>query len=261
MEVWSAPSCPGTIGGTSITDRRANSFANIVKPFSPISSAAGSVTADATDDMEEGSVWWWNILSTDVPASHAIVPSDLWPKPAAGSTFVVAAFGNDCVNGAVASTCVRPFSDHDSLTVGSGAVLKPGSRQWELYSAAPVLSGGWVLIGEESKYVRVSAQRILTAVASPRAFTDDAIRPEAELNANPSGFEFTVIGAAQEETEITVIVPGAYVSATPSPSSSLDDDNDLQLALKGTILKFKVRVAAPGYARVTCSFAVGCIQK
>ena len=73
----------------------------------------------------------------------------------------------------------------------------------------PVLPGGWALLGEQDKYVSVSPQRVRGVVALDiDPFGTDALY-EAELKADGKGFQFEVMGAANETAHVSVLTPGS----------------------------------------------------
>mmetsp|Transcript_21526 Transcript_21526/g.67224 ORF Transcript_21526/g.67224 Transcript_21526/m.67224 type:complete len:402 (+) Transcript_21526:608-1813(+) len=96
----------------------------------------------------------WHVLSaTDVQAVQ-VSPSELWPAPVESSQFVWWQRGAQCVPGAQAASCLNPFSGKAPLPVSAA------SNMIELFNVAPVLSGGWVVLGEASKIVPVAAARV-----------------------------------------------------------------------------------------------------
>lgn len=67
------------------------------------------------------------------------------------------------------------------------AIVLGGTTGFGLYAIAPVLSGGWVLMGEPNKYVGVAFRRFSHVVASAT-----------------SGLHVSVTGAADERVEVMV---------------------------------------------------------
>ena len=81
-------------------------------------------------------------------------------------------------------------------------------RLWRLFSAAPVLPGGWALVGEEAKYVRVSPQRLLVAApAAPAAGASDALNASELAAGGGGGLSVCVLGAPGEVVRVTLLAP------------------------------------------------------
>ena len=97
-----------------------------------------------------------------------------------------------------------------------------------------MLTSGWALIGDLSRIVPVSPQRFASAHAST-ADDDDALDP-AELAAPGGGLAFTLLGAAGEVVEVTLVHPSQ------------------------TILVLVVTVPQKGRVTVTCSATSECVQ-
>lgn len=101
------------------------------------------------------------VLAWQLAADLALAWSDLYPAPGAGAEFValsysgVAGFGG-CVDGAPLSACA------EAVPFPGGPLLRAtgtGADDWRLSTLAPVLSSGWVLLGELDKAVPLSARR------------------------------------------------------------------------------------------------------
>jgi hypothetical protein len=228
-EVWAAASAPARDASAS-RDRRADSRAAL--------SGAGGAAGDG--------VWWWTILATQVDQPvKALSPSALWPPSAPGTQFVAAEFGRaPCANNSVAASCLLAFGEGAAalnVSTQSGA-SGTAPRLWRLLSAAPVMPGGWVLVGEESKFVRVSPQRIVAAAfVAPAPTASDAVDAAAELGADGGGLSFTVIGAPNEVVRLTIVAPATRGGAATAAA-----------ALDGQILLVDVVVSAGGSAGVQC---------
>ena len=214
--VWAAPSVPARPPLSPSTDPRANSFARLLPP-------SGQAAA--------GGRWWYSILATDV--NTTISPEMLFPVPR--GPMVAHQFGRTCVNGTLARECLRLFSVESPLQVRAGGWCdQPPCRHWALFNVAPILPGGWVLLGEHSKYVAVSPQRLLSAVASDAsAMVVDALL-DGELAVSASGFRFKVSGSHGEVVRIFVVCPGQ-----PQRSNNLLEDT-----LSGTIVSVDIKFAS-----------------
>ena len=182
---------------------------------------------------------------------RAITPHSLFPVPPAGLSFVATTFGEAaCVDGAAASSCVVGFSSGSPLDVFTEHALP--SRNWKVLHVAPVLVGGWVIVGEQAKYVAVSPQRVVAAMAAATHDPDasDGL-DESELAADGKGLKFAIVGADTEVVKITVLAP--------APGAQGDDDGEqlLDKALAGKIRVVTTTLGPSGRAQVTCQVG-GC---
>ena len=261
LEVWAAaavPSRPSVAGYartgaagllSAATDRRANSLARLQH-------------VNGSADVAER--WWYTLLATDVNSKRTFAPGNsttatitpemLFPVPPVGLDFVVSTFGNACRHGDAVQSCLRAFTPSSPLPVETDPCPggKPGCRNWKLLSVAPVLAGGWAIVGEESKYVALSPQRIVaahTTVDSTDPDASDALL-ESELIVGPA-LAFTIIGAMNETVAITVVAPGPAAGA----GRAMDG---LAMAMAGKIVVVKTTLGASGEAAVSCS-AGACV--
>ena len=141
-------------------------------------------------------------------------------------------------------SCSKP-----ACNLPNAGKVSTGCRYWSLYSVAPVLAGGYALLGDQSKYVSVSPQRFVTARATTAASegASDAL-VESELMSTASGLSFGVIGTAAEKVRVTMLVPGAG-----------DGDDSMEGRLAGKIESVDVTLGASGEATVVCA-AGACKQ-
>jgi len=204
-----------------------------------------------------------------LPSAQPLKLSELWPAPPATAAHWVQEWGDKlCVTGAAPETCLTRWAAGTPLDV---AATDPAAHTYQQVTgvyrylrAAPVLSSGWTLLGELSKVVAVSPQRLVLAQASTHrsrhpgqarargrasrrgnsqaAGSPDA-RPAArgpafgfidygaELGKGVGGAElaFEVVGAPGELVELCVITPAQKV------------------------LRFAVSLSASGTGRVECS--------
>ena len=120
-----------------------------------------------------------------------------------------------------------------------GPTARPGfpSKNFTLFHAAPVLSSGWTLLGEMSKFVPCSPQRFvaLSSAGAPRAV--DLTRSGADLTVR-------VLGLAGENVEVTLVAPSR------SASSPLD----------GTIVVLEVEIGSQGEAEIAGTSNGDCVQ-
>jgi hypothetical protein len=232
-EIWAAASTPARSASARL-DRRADSRAALA--------GASGTTGDG--------VWWWTLLATQVDSPPlAVTPNLLWPPSEPSTEFVAAEFGARCTNGSLASSCLVEFRTLNVSTQVDASGTAP--RSWRLWSVAPVLVGGWVLLGEEAKFVRMSPQRIVAAASvTPAPGASDALNA-LELCTDGSGLAFNVLGAPSEVVRLTLVAPRARGS--PATAAA---------ALASTVVVLDVVVGVSGTARVRCrvSDAPSCTQ-
>lgn len=181
----------------------------------------------ASNGSSAGLTTWTTILSVDVTSPFLLLPGFLYPSLAvaehgtSGTYAAVpwvrggaSAISAACADGQPASGCAATFdalnpldlyvSDHPGLkacgcvnvvclsvlSLQTGAPTETYAHFFELWSLAPVLNSGWSLIGELSKFVRVS----------PRRFS--------WVNVTNDGMAFEVTGAPNEAVGVHVIAPG-----------------------------------------------------
>ena len=270
MEVWAAPAVPArrSEGGyarvdtkglaNAATDRRANSLARLAN-------INGSSSADDR--------WWYTLLATDVD-DESLLSEMLFPVPPKDLSFVVSTFGEACADGAAASSCLKPLAATTPLGITTDPCPggKSGCRNWKVYGVAPVLSGGWAIVGEESKYVTMSPQRVVAAQASELAKQSDEsdalaesellLLPPASATAaaggGAAGLSFSVIGAEGEKVVITVLAPAPAAAAAVSDDETTDGmeigmEGRLAAAMAGKIVRVETTLGASGKADVSCA--------
>lgn len=145
-----------------------------------------------------------SLLAVDVAATLPIYPSyfspDLsgldyvwipWSRGIAGN---VAA----CCPGCAASACVQLFNATQPIVVSTGVASVPWHHNFEYYALSPVLSGGWALLGELSKVVRVSPLRFNT------------------VSASPASLSFKVASNGGETVHVSVVCPSGTAAGAPS---------------------------------------------
>ena len=159
--------------------------------------------------------------------------------------------GAACVDGAAASSCAVGFSSGSPLDVFTGHALP--SRNWKVLHVAPVLAGGWVIVGEQAKYVAVSPQRVVAALPAsahdPEA--SDGL-DESELAADGKGLKFVIVGADKEVVKITVLAPAPGAQGGGDGGGQL-----LDRALAGKVVLVIATLGPSGRAEVACA-AGGC---
>ena len=238
-EVWTAGTLPASAHDHG-PHARANSMAR----------------TDSADGMgSETGVWWYSVLATDVGTpSCAITPADLWPRSAAGTAFMASATSSPrCLEGAPAASCLVPFGAAAPLAFNTSNHDPKGrpERTWSLASLAPVLPGGWVLVGEQSKYVGVSPQRFASTRAAAQAGgASDAFHAAEMVGGSGGCLAFDVVGAEGEAVEVAVVVPAKAAAGARAMT-------DVERAGQGTVDVVAVKLGAAAVARIVCD-ATGC---
>ena len=264
-QVWSAPAAPAR-SVSAREDRRANSMAF---PERADGGAPGS-----------GGAWWYTVLATGLAAAKSpcqLTSSALWPRaPTKGPGFVVVGLAPDvCRNGSRAGECLVVLAPE---TPGLGLMGAPqggdtGSvRSFSLLSLAPLLPGGWALLGEPDKYIAVSPQRFVTTGALDASGcnsnnasdmygsgADTPAKDELSPASGGPGLSFGVLGEPGEIVRVAILAPGGGVGR-----GSLGDRTRAQ---NGTVIELLVRVgsaqhvlAGLGAARVECGPGSVCRQ-
>ena len=205
-EVWSAPTVPARSNSSARHDRRANSMARLF----PL---GGDVEGRGSGGSR---VWWYSLLLWDLSESNCtITPAELSPPALSSDGYVVSRFGAPCEDGAPAASCVQVIGKHaPPLALATDTRRTGRATDIRLHQIAPVLQGGWVLLGEQSKYVAVSPQRFMAArVGDPPAGGASDALDQDELVHTSSGeqgqtvLEFGVLGEPGECVNVTVIIP------------------------------------------------------
>ena len=176
-EIWAAVTGPAGSGGggvgtaTPANNGGANSVGGGGRTETAVDNRANSMAGlgeeeTAGDDV----VWWWSVLSTDVDGTALnaapLMTHELWPAPAASAQFLVATIegtqagttlpvpGPRCQHGAKASSCLTLWDAQTPLHVGNAGAPSAAYKNFTLFAAAPVINGGWTLVGDMTKIVR-----------------------------------------------------------------------------------------------------------
>ena len=202
FEITAAPSAPGDHWPLpSVTD----ATERLVSPISD-SRAWSLRDIDGAD-----SVWWWSVLATDVGDGEGAAPlrlAELFPAPPEDAIFFVHEFGSPaCAHNQTATDCLTTWTATQPLPVTTGVGKFP-DRKFKLLRAAPRLSSGWTLVGETSKFVSVSPQRLVVRSSPAHASKS---RTEGDLLSGADGLAFTVLGAEGERVRVTVVAPDGLV--------------------------------------------------
>jgi hypothetical protein len=142
------------------------------------------------------------VLSIDIKIPYQLSALDLYPPPCMmhqveckSNAMVVYRWGNRCVNGtddAVRSGCVTIAEDANRLatliTNDRGVAVKNDTHTFDLHQFAPILSNGWVLLGDLQKYVSVSSKRFASI-----------------LTTSHGALQVTAIGVANESMQLTAL--------------------------------------------------------
>eukprot|EP00912_Choanoflagellata_sp_UC4_P000323 UC4_evm4s197 len=200
-EIWAAPSGPA--GGFDDSDGRANSFPALVP---------------RDDDF-----WWWNILATNVdgarPSGTPLKITELWPRPKPKQQYLVSIVEDSisepkvpCMNGSSAKSC--GFSLWDEANDLNIATRGNSVRNFIFYQASPILENGWVLIGDQSKFIPCSPQRFVAVGSSDAPREKDMMTFGAKLRVH-------ILGSPGEKVPVTVISPGSRAGEGTQPYIAL----------------------------------------
>jgi len=183
---------------------------------------AGEVPAVApyAYPVPAGTALFLSVFGTFVAAPVTLAPIDLWPTlplPGGGNSssgaqtavvgYYVQALSRRalCVDGlaAVSSGCASASTSADAAAPLLSVSTGPAGH--EVYSVAPVLApagglSGWALLGELSKFTRVSAQRVAAVDVS------GACAP-----AEQTPLCVALVGAAGESVELALVDPRGVV--------------------------------------------------
>jgi hypothetical protein len=231
-EIWAAPTGPA--GGATDADDRANSMPPL------------------GEDAAQDGIWWWAILATNVDAAvesgRPLQLQELWPRPAAGTVMLVATIertgddagsrgvGAGCVNGTTVAACgFTMWTEDTPLDIGTAGDT---GRNFTLLAAAPVLSSGWVLVGDLTKFVPCSPQRFVAA--SKDARRAGALHEQDLTPTNAGVLEFVVLGSVGEKVPVTVVSPPAVAGRSGG-------------VMGGVVLVVDVVVGAGGSSKVSCA--------
>ena len=150
--------------------------------------------------------------SVDVGA--ALRAADLWPRPPAGAAYLVWQWNTSaCATpGSPVADCARPRAG------GGGRVPAPpppppDAVPWALWQAAPVLSGGWALLGETAKYVAAAPARV------------------RRVDAAADGIHVALAGAPGETLRVSYVRPGSGGGVIAVAALTLGADGTLEAAL------------------------------
>ena len=261
-------------------DRRANSMVRL---------PTGRSGAAADDEL-----WWHSLLATNVgPTGRGVGTADLYPPPSVGSTFAVVEFGVGCSNstrtGAAANTCITMIGPGATLAVQTSDAAAPdarpstpprvvhgsGDRKFRLFNWAPVLPGGFALIGEQSKFVHVSPQRFVAGKAAEKGDAcihaannggkvpahrclpnaADSIHP-SEMMSNGAGaggvsMTFAVVGSPREVVNTTIMLPG--VASGGGGRSTEPRLTEASPRASAIVVVLPIVIGESGVVKVTCT--------
>ena len=191
------------------------------------------------DGVISGSILWRVILATGVSADQSVRAPELFPVPTPTDSFIVTEWGFPCTNSSVekdnCSTMVSGDSRLD-VTTQDPRAHGSGDRRFRLFNWAPVLPGGFALIGEQAKFVHVSPQRYTSGRPGLSRF-GSIISPRELIYDNNSSMVFGVIGSRGELVMTTVLLPMPQGSA---------------------IVVLPVTIGAGGITHVVCTSNRGC---
>ena len=218
------------------------------------------------DGQASAGLWWYSLLLYDLDdeGNCSLTPAQLSPPGLSGRGYLASQFGAPCEDGAAVASCTQAFSESAPPLPMATETSKTGrSTDIRLHHVAPVLPGGWVLLGEQTKFVAVSPQRFVAARVSASAMAatgaSDALA-EDELLRSPDGgglFEFTVLGEPGESVGVAVVVPsgnaGGGGGSGGGNASAKDNAAGMMGDGMGVVAVVKVVVGASGRSEVECA--------
>ena len=148
----------------------------------------------------------YSLLAVDLGGTVSLHPEvDLWPPSRSDQLFVAAPQRDaPCHPGTSAAECgavVIGGAAHVPLVIATGpGNSTAGTHSHELWTVAPVLSNGWVLLGEHGKVLRLAPQRM---VSYGPASSDSESSERSEPGG--SGVVFEVAGAVGEQVSMDCV--------------------------------------------------------
>eukprot|EP01043_Picozoa_sp_COSAG02_P038845 COSAG02_NODE_3026_length_7517_cov_4.200593_4_plen_981_part_00 len=147
------------------------------------------------------------------PKTAQLRLAEMWPTPPAASAYWVQEWGHtSCANGSLARSCLSRWSLLSPLdiaaTMTQHRAYPQTTRLYRFFRAAPILSSGWTLLGELSKFVPVSPQRI---VLSDSRHVDYGMDADSNGVIVDEPLAFDVIGASGEHVSLAVVTPQSRV--------------------------------------------------
>ena len=161
--------------------------------------------------------------------------------PDPSSSWIITEWGFPCIN----SSSVE--KDNCSTMVSGGSRLDvttqdprahgSGDRRFRLFNWAPVLPGGFALIGEQAKFVHVSPQRYTSGQPAEPSRFGSLISTRELISNDNSTMAFGVVGSRGELVMTTVLLPMPTGSA---------------------VVVLPVTIGAGGITHVVCTRSRGC---
>lgn len=149
------------------------------------------------------------------PLAAPLRLAEMWPIPRMTTEYWVQEWGNaSCLNGSHASSCLSRWSWRTNLKIAATTdrhrVYPQTTRLYRFFRAAPVLSSGWTLLGELSKFVPVSPQRLVLRDSGGHS---DSLSNAVDSNevASNTTLSFDVIGANGEQVSLAFVTPQSHV--------------------------------------------------
>eukprot|EP00937_MAST-01D_sp_MAST-1D-sp2_P001458 g1458.t1 len=233
LEQAPVPATPAMISAAS----------TVLAPGAPAPALAAAAAGSSSTGGGARPFTWHYVLSVDAvaPGGYALSANDLFPRPAAGDTFVAHQWfarsghaATACVNGtrALASGCIAavvPSAGRvPALRNTRPLMVANDTHVFDLLVLAPVAPNGWALLGEVGAYVRVSRDRF-DAVAFPVA----------------GGVRAEISGSEGETVALTALQPAAGAPGSGGSGGVAEYSADWQ------VLERSVTFGASGRAAVT----------
>lgn len=148
---------------------------------------------------------WYYVLAFDVAKQFHVTPSHIYPLKMMTNRpkFMIGEWGfPSCSNYSMATACLHTFDDAHPFALHTGD-MNGQEHSFVVYSISPVLSNGYVFLGEFNKLVAVS----------PNRFT--------EVSVNGNGVKVKVSGKPSEMLTTWFVKPDGRILtvAAQIPSS------------------------------------------
>ena len=143
----------------------------------------------ASHSTLSGSMHYY-VLSIDVHQPYQLQTADLYPTPLKHHSYVVHRWGTAaCSDGLLAlhSGCVQIAKWMPALHNDRGIAVANDTHVFDLHQLSPVLSNGWVLLGDLDRYAAASSKRF------------------AAVQTEKASLELTVVGAPGEHVRVTAL--------------------------------------------------------
>ena len=205
-EVWEAVCGPAAAG-------------KLLPPWSAGEDERANSMLSGLDGIAGGGIWRV-LLATGTGDDESVGMPELFPAPKPADSFIVTEWGVPCANGSRAESNCSTMVSGDTrlkLTTRGPRAHGSGGRSFRLFNWAPVLPGGFALIGEQDKFVHVSPQRFTSGQAGQsraEGSGDETFSARELICPDGSTMAFGVVGSPGELVRTTVLLPTQHGPTT-----------------------------------------------